>query len=300
MISVCIPVFNADVRKLADSLIAQAGRIPSEIILIDDGSDAAFREMNRELKDKGVRYFELGENIGRSRIRNRFTGHAIYKYLLFLDCDSVLPSAQFLENYAEALARFPDHVICGGRIYLAEPPDHSRSLHWKYGIRKESQPVQVRRKDPNRSFMTNNFLLPMKVLKEIPFDERLSGYGHEDSLFGHELGKKGYEIIHIDNPVVHGELELNGAFLDKTREAVQNLVSITGMLNGDPGFTGSISLLQTVSRLESTGLKGIVRMASYLSVPLSEWLLRRGLISLKLLDVFKLGLYLRLKKQSET
>jgi len=86
MISVCIPVFNADVRKLADSLIAQAGRIPSEIILIDDGSDAAFREMNRELKDKGVRYFELGENIGRSRIRNRFTGHAIYKYLLFLDC----------------------------------------------------------------------------------------------------------------------------------------------------------------------------------------------------------------------
>ena len=144
--------------------------------------------------------------------------------------------------------------------------------------------------------MTNNFLLPAHVLKEIPFDERISGYGHEDSLFGYELSRKGFEIVHIDNPVLHGELETNREFVNKTAQAVKNLAVITKMLDNDPVFSDSITLLRTVNRLESRSMAGIIRRLSIISNPVIRWILGRGITSLKLLDVFKLGLYLRLRK----
>jgi len=297
MISVCIPVFNVDVRNLAETLKEQSSDLPAEIILIDDGSDKKYRDLNANLQNKGIRYYQLEENIGRSRIRNRFAGYAEYEHLLFLDCDSVVISDRFLEEYAKAAVEFPGRLICGGRIYSPEPPGRNRRLHWKYGIRKESQPVEVRKKDPNRSFMTNNFLIPIHVLKQIPFDERLSGYGHEDSLFGHELTRQGYSIVHIDNPVLHGELEPNREFLNKTRDAVQNLVLITELLKDDTGFTESITLLKIVSKLKSRGLAGLVRMSSMILVPFSRLILFLGFSSLKMLDIYKLGLYLILKRR---
>lgn len=311
MISVCIPVFNLDVSELAESLNKQALRISAEIILIDDGSDEKYRMLNRNLQSGGsghsssggqsghdgrqIRYFELDKNIGRTKIRNRFTEYAKGDHLLFLDCDSVILSETFLESYTEAIRDFPGRVICGGRVYDPAAPERDRRLHWKYGIHKESQPASIRKLYPGRSFMTNNFLLPAHVLKEIPFDERISGYGHEDSLFGYELSRKGFEIVHIDNPVLHGELETNREFVNKTGQAVKNLAVITKMLDNDPVFNDSITLLKTVNRLESRSMAGIIRRLSIISNPAIRWILGRGITSLKLLDVLKLGLYLRLR-----
>lgn len=295
MISVCIPVFNADVRQLAGSLMTQAEGIHAEIILIDDRSEPAYREMNRGLQKKGILYRELDENIGRSRIRNLFASHANQPSLLFLDCDSVLVSDAFLQTYADAVREYPGRVICGGRVYDPRPPVRNKRLHWKYGIKRESQPVHVRANDPNRSFMTNNFIVPLEVLRKVPFDERVSGYGHEDSLFGFELARRGIEIRHIDNPVLHGELEPNAIYLEKTREAVRNLASITTMLKDDPAFMESITLLQAARKMESAWYSGILRTVSRLSVPFWDFLLRKGLAGLRLLDAYKLGLYLRFR-----
>lgn len=299
MISVCIPVYNADVRKLARTLKEQAADISAEIILIDDGSGTRYREMNRPLKEEGILYHELEKNIGRSRIRNRFTGVAGKTHLLYLDCDSEILSDYFLSNYFEAMREYPGKVICGGRSYGPKPREKEYRLHWKYGIMKESRPVEIRNADPNHSFMTNNFLIPLKILKELPFNEKLSGYGHEDSLFGYELGLKGHEIVHIDNPVRHGKLETNREFVSKTSEAVQSLVQITDMRKGDPGFAGSITLLQTANRLTERGLADPLRIMARLTNPLARRLLGMGWNKLWLLDAYKLGLYLQLKKQSQ-
>jgi len=295
MISVCIPVFNVNVRKLTESLMSQAGDIPAEIIVIDDGSREEFRQVNRELLDLGIQYHELEKNIGRAKIRNRFTEYANHEQLLYLDCDSVIISDTFLSDYAATVREFAGSVICGGIIYGPAPSQRNRRLHWKYGTRKESRPARIRKQDPKRSFMSSNFLVPIDVLREIPFNERLSGYGHEDSLFGYELSKAGKKIIHIDNPVEHGGLETNRIYVDKTAEAVHNLVMITRMLDKDPDFINSISLLQEVRSLESRGIAGLIRMLSVCSIPVSRSLLGLGCTSLKLLDIYKLSLYLILK-----
>ncbi|HEC41408.1 hypothetical protein LCGC14_1946080 [marine sediment metagenome] len=297
MISICIPVYNLDVRQLAEALEKQAKEVSAEIILIDDGSQMQYRELNREITGEVIHYHELEENIGRARIRNLFAGYAKYEHLLFMDCDSVIISESFLADYSLALSAHPDQIICGGRIYDPVPPKGDRRLHWKYGTRKESQPVEIRKKDPNRSFMTNNFLIPVGILKDIPFNENLRMYGHEDSLFGYELAGKGHEIVHIDNPVLHGELQTNREFVDKTREAVRNLVFISEMLKDDPGFSDSITLLRVARNLESRQVAGLIRIISVISVPVSEMLLRLGCSSLKLLDIYKLGLYFILKKK---
>jgi GT2 family glycosyltransferase len=299
MISVCIPVFNSDARELALSLKNQAGKIPAEIILIDDGSAESCRQLNRTLRDKGILYHELPENIGRAGIRNRFTGFAGYGHMLLLDCDSVIVSDAFLSEYARALREHPDSIICGGRVYEAKRPARNFRLHWKYGKLRESRPVQVRMLEPERSFMTNNFLIPASFLREIPFDERIRGYGHEDTLFGFMQAKKGREILHIDNPVLHGKLESNREFVEKTGEAVRNLVRITSMPEAGGDFMESVTLLRTVRRLESAGLAGIVRTGSLIWVPFSAWLTGRGCGGLRLLDSYKLGLFLILKHRSK-
>ncbi|MEY3368052.1 MAG: hypothetical protein RI973_1207, partial [Bacteroidota bacterium] len=48
-------------------------------------------------------------------------------------------------------------------------------------------------------------------------------YGHEDTLFGLELKKKGVPVIHIDNPLEHIGLENAEVFLEKTRQGLDNL-----------------------------------------------------------------------------
>ena len=134
MISVCIPVFNTDVRKLADALQKQAPGIPAEILLLDDGSDESFREINRSVRGQGIRYAELPGNTGRAAVRNRFAGLAGYGHLLFLDCDSEILSADFLSRYARALKENPGSIICGGRIYGAKSPGRIQEFNPALGF----------------------------------------------------------------------------------------------------------------------------------------------------------------------
>ena len=293
MISVCIPVYNYDVRKLAESLKQQTGDVSAEIILLDDGSGGKYKEINRQLGAGDIIYLELEKNIGRSRIRNRFTEYAKYGHLLFLDCDSEIISEFFLSDYFEAMRNNPEQVICGGRVYPGEKPGRRYRLHWKYGTRRESQPVEVRKQHSNRSFMTNNFLIPARVLREIPFHEKLVGYGHEDSLFGYELYSKGIDIRHIDNPVRHGQLETNAEFLAKTEEAVRNLAMITSQIEKSPVFAVTISLLRAAEKTRNNGMSLPILALHKILRPLIRWSLSHGLSSLSLLNFHKLGTYLR-------
>lgn len=135
-------------------------------------------------------YIELEKNIGRAAIRNRFLNYAKYDNLIFLDCDSVIYSNDFLFKYINAIYENPNQLICGGRKYSELPPKRDKKLRWIYGIKRESKTSEARSKKPHKSFMTNNFIISKKILGTIQFDERLVEYGHEDTLFGFELKKE--------------------------------------------------------------------------------------------------------------
>lgn len=226
MLSILIPVYNYNIVDLVTELHRQAVRvaIPFEIIVLDDGSSELLRDQNKDVENlPGVQFFELGKNIGRSGIRNRLADMARYSTLLFMDCDSEVPSDNYIESYLPYCGQ--EMVVCGGRIYNPDPPDEPEYLlRWLYGIKREQRPFTIRNLNPYRSFMTNNFTIAKTIFLQIQFDETIIHYGHEDTLFGLELKKIGVPVKHINNPLCHIGLEIAREFLRKTAEAIENLV----------------------------------------------------------------------------
>lgn len=285
-LSVLIPVFNWDVNELVDSLLAQRADWPGpvEIVLFDDGSGAEFRARNRPLATRpDVRYHELAQNVGRAAIRNQLAATAQYAWLLLLDNDSLLPDSQFLARYAAMRGRAA--VLIGGTCYAPlAPADPALRLRWLYGREREARPAAVRQQAPYRQFTINNALLRAEVLARFPLDERLRGYGHEDTTFGEALAAGGLPLLHLDNPVLHAGLEPAAVFLRKSEEAVRNLAQ--GFRENGTGTDSR--LLQTALHLRTWGAAAVLQAA----LGAAEPRLRRHLLSatptLRALDLLKL------------
>ena len=292
-LSVLIPVFNRDVTVLVRQLAQQANAWPGpvEIDLLDDGSAPAFRLLNSVLgTEPGIRYTELPANVGRAAIRNQLAARAKYEWLLLLDNDSLLPDPHFLARYAQACAAGPAALFIGGTTYEATPPaDPALRLRWRYGRAREMRPAPLRQRDAGGQLSINNALLPKALLHQFPLDERLSGYGHEDTKFGLELSRAGVVVRHLDNPVLHDGLEPAAVFLAKSQQAVRNLAQV---LRTD-GLGATTRLAQAAERLRRVGLAGVAQVAlGALERPLRHNLLSNS-HSLRALDTLKLLWLLR-------
>ena len=292
-LSVLIPVFNRDVSQLVTSLLAQlpAWPGPVEIHLLDDGSAEGFRGPNRQLATwPGVIYHELPVNVGRAAIRNQLAAKAKYEWLLLLDNDSLLPDQQFLARYAQAQAVGPPALFIGGTTYETTPPaDPALRLRWRYGRAREMHPATLRQRDPGGQLSINNALLPKALLHKFPLDERLSGYGHEDTKFGLELSRASVPVRHLDNPVLHDGLEPAAIFLAKSQQAVHNLAQVLGT----DGLGATTRLVQAANHLRRAGLA----RAAQTVLGALEPVMRRQLLgpnpSLRALDALKLLWLLR-------
>lgn len=287
-LSILVPVFNRAVAALVHALAAQAADWPGpvEIRLLDDGS-AAFRAANAALASlPGVVYEELLANVGRAAIRNQLAARARHEWLLLLDNDSLLPDSQFIVRYAQAVRAQPAAALfIGGTTYeAAAPADPALYLRWHYGRAREMRPAAARQRDPGGQLTINNALLRRELLLKFPLDERLSGYGHEDTRFGLELARAGVLVRHLDNPVLHDGLEPAADFLAKSQQAVRNLARV---LRTD-GLGADTRLARTAARLRAAGLAGPARATLAALAPA----LRRHLLGprpgLRALDLLKL------------
>jgi glycosyltransferase involved in cell wall biosynthesis len=281
-----IPVFNCKVTELINSLVAQRASWngPFEIILFDDGSREEFRVLNRALAAQpDVRYHELAQNVGRAAIRNQLVASARYEWLLLLDNDSLLPDAQFLARYAAARDRAS--VLIGGTSYAPTPPaDAALYLRWHYGQVREARPAALRQAAPYSQLTINNAVIRAAVLQQFPLDERLTGYGHEDTKFGAALAAAQVPVLHLHNPVLHDGLEPAEVFLQKSEQAVRNLAQVYRQ----EGLGTDSRLLRLALRLRRLGLAAPAQAA----LAGAEARLRRNLLSarpnLRALDLLKL------------
>ena len=289
MITICVPIYNFDVSQLVKHLNGALDKTnkPVELIFIDDASIEKFRKKNKETVGKH-QYIQLDNNSGRAAIRNRFLEYARYDHLLFLDCDSLLINSDFINNYITQISS-ETNVICGGRLYPKQKANPQKQLRWVYGTLRESQTADVRMQHPNRSFMTNNFLIRKSILQSIKFDESLRQYGHEDTLFGYELRKANIKIDHINNPILNGDIETNEVFLKKTEQGIQNLVQIIKMSNMDPLLIQEITLANTY--FSKYWMRGLIRFLFFGWKKLLKTYLLSGNGSLRMFDFYKLGLF---------
>ena len=288
-LSILIPVFNRAVAALVRALVAQASDWPGpvEIVLLDDASGEVYRRENRLLASlPSVRYEELPANVGRAAIRNQLAGRAHYEWLLLLDNDSLLLDNQFVARYVAAVrAQPPTTLFIGGTAYeAAAPADPALHLRWHYGRAREMRPAAARQRDPGNQLTLNNALLRRELLHRFPLDERLRGYGHEDTRFGLQLARAGIVVRHLDNPVLHDGLEPAADFLAKSHQAVRNLAQV---LRTD-GLGAGTRLARTAARLREAGFAAPARAI----LAALEPALRRHLLGprprLRALDLLKL------------
>ena len=290
MLSILIPSYNYNVTKLVGDLHRQAldARIEFEIIVMEDGSTQFLNENRTVAELDFCRYIPLGENIGRSAIRNKLADTARYEQLIFMDCDAEVCSADYILRYAAF--RHCEYVIIGGTAYDPNEKNPDYSLRLKYGREREAQNYEERAKRKYQTFATFNFLIPKSIFSKIRFDESIRGYGHEDTLFGHCLLENGYEIQHIDNPLIHKGLDDNKTFIRKTETATENLYRLykTGRY---PFLAKESKLLHHFLRLKKMKLdKCFALLFKITKKPMQRQLSSKN-PSLRLYDFYKL-LYL--------
>jgi len=289
MLSILIPIYNYNITNLVKALHQQCEKaeIDFEILCFDDGSEDGFKNQNKSIESlKHAIYKELPKNLGRSKIRNELGRAAQYKYLLFMDCDSKVVSESYIKNYIEKLDS--NSLLYGGRIYQSEPPQKEFYFHWFYGTHREQMSVEERKKNPYQSFMTNNFLIPKVIFLNFLFDENLTQYGHEDTMFGLQLKLAQVPILHIDNPLEHKGLETTVSFLNKTKQGIENLLYLS-----QKNDLIDTKLLRTFKKIKSLNFTYFVDFAFQL---LKKRLLQNfhsSNVNLKFFDFYKLGLLIK-------
>jgi glycosyltransferase involved in cell wall biosynthesis len=297
MLSILIPVYNYNAVNLVHQLhkqVTQAG-IPFEILLLDDNSDNTCKRENLILGTLShTTLFELPTKAGRSIARNYLAGQAQYDYFLFIDCDSEPIDDLFIKRYIP-YCQYKDVVVCGGTAYKQQRPCCNTRLRWVYGMKCETKSANQRNKNSNAKFSTFNFLISKDLFLSIRFNELLKNYGHEDTLFGLELQKRNYAVIHIDNPLYHIGIDTNEVYLEKTRQGVENLkILLEQYPNGD-GLIKNIRLLKYYTLLEDTHMTSVFFFffRTFKKMMLANFNSRYP--NLTLFDLYKLGYLCSLK-----
>lgn len=290
MLSILIPVYNFDIRKLVADLHNQAtnARVAFEIVVIDDLSSEEYRTRNKEIAQfQNVHYIELEKNIGRAAIRNKLVDESHFPYMLFMDCDAEVANERFIQNYLDCCTG--DVVVCGGTEYHPQQPEREFTLRWYYGIKREMKPASLRSQNPNMSFSTFNFLISRSVFEKVKFDSSINGYGHEDTLFGYELQENGFVIRHIDNQLIHLGLDKNEIFIHKTKEGVKNLYLIAK----DPAYKHihfeDFKIYHYYQKLKKMRMVFLMIIFYKLFSPAIELQLRTKKPRMFLFDLLKLG-----------
>ncbi|MCS4304572.1 glycosyltransferase [Chryseobacterium sp. BIGb0232] len=297
-LSICIPVYNFDVRELVFDLEKEINsqEIDAEIILIDDASKEEFKQTNRELQNIIHQFIFLEKNIGRSRIRNLFLDYSKGEYLLFLDCDGKIVGKNFLKNYIQFIQEYPDtEIIYGGRKVLGSASDSDHYLRWKFAVERENLSVELRRKNPYLSFQTNNFVIQKEVLRKVGFNPEFQKYGYEDLLFAMDLKAEHIKINHIDNPILNNDLENNIIYLDKVEESVE---SLSHMLKDKTlnSKLAEVKLVKMYNKLKNTPFKAVLESLFTIGEGNIKRRLSKGDVNLRYLDIYKLGLLFRKMK----
>lgn len=291
MLSICIPAYHCSVDALLHALQSQlevvAGAV--EIVVCDDCSPTPILTNPSEFYN--VRVIRNSRNLGRARTRNLLVQEAQGQAILFLDGDSEIISSNFISNWLEIAKNNAISVAYGGSVYQIDQPPSSHFLRWKVSTTRECKSLEERNRDGG-GFKTNNVFIRKSVFEKVSFNEQLSGYGHEDTLFGFELLMNGFQTFQLDNPVRNAILDSNENFLLKTEEAVRNLCMSMDIASNREAFIVHVRLLSGYAKLKKFGLLGLLRLTSFIAIPilLNRLKAGRSLGIIFAFDVYKLNL----------
>ncbi|REC55805.1 glycosyltransferase family 2 protein [Chryseobacterium piscium] len=291
-ISVCIPVYNFDVKNLIIALRTeiQINQIDAEIILIDDASDENFNEIYKEASAYADQFIFLEKNVGRSRIRNLFLKHTKGDYLLFLDCDVKIDNTNFLENYLQEITQNREAEVIYGNFKIDS--SYSKTLRNRYSVERE---IFSGDKTSDFSvFKTVNFIIQRETFQKFLFDETLIHYGYEDFVFAKKMELNDVKFSALNNPVIHVDDTSNEVFLAKTETAMNSLFQLSQNAENEK-YIKDIKVFSVAKKMKNLGFN---KLFVVLYERFIKKMILKNLLSenpkIKYLDIYKLALLLKI------
>lgn len=292
MLSILLPEHNYPcsllVKKLADQCVNL--NIDFEVIVMDDAS-TRYLEENRKISDiPFCRFVESTPNGGIAKTRNKLAKIAKYPWLIMLDCDLEIVDDLFVKRYLDSIDKA--QVLIGSIVYQKDKPQKDKLLRWVYGQKRESLSVEQRNSKPWNSITTPNILMHRSVIESVPFDEEITDYGHEDSMWGYSLKQKGISVLFINNPLIHSGLDASEVFLEKSLVATSKYLSPLFLRNEE--LVNQIRIFRVYRLLQRYKMDKLIGGIQHRF----EKILRKNLVgsnpSLFLFDFYRLGYLCRL------
>lgn len=287
MLSILIPEYNCDCTRLVRDLADQCRQegIVFEILVLDDASPDFPPENNRLSSIPGCFLSINDVNIGLACCRNRLARMARYPWLLILDSDLQVLDNRFIKRYLDALGQAT--VLAGGVVCSEEKPEADRMLRWKYSRKREGLPAVVRNRNPWKSFFSSNILIGKSVLEQIPYNEEIKDYGHEDTVMGYRMKKQGFTILNIDNPLLHLGIDLSERFLAKSLMAVEKYLDVPIFQSDE--LVQEVQIFRVYRLVRKMRMDGLVAWKFWILEKMLHKNLTGGHPSLFWFDFYRLG-----------
>lgn len=300
MLSILIPTYNCDCSTLVSDLVHQGLELMEntkegfdfEIIVLDDCS--TFEPLKAVAEKVNAlphcRWIRAERNCGPAASRNHLIDLARFPYLLFIDSDAQVCTADFLARYWDV--RDQAKVVCGRLYTPSGPAPEGHELRSRYELSAERlRPADVRQKQPYRFFTMFNAMFAREVFDAVRFDPRCTDYGYEDALLGLELRSAHFSILHIDNPLIHTGIDSNESFLKKTETALRTLSKLGEPMQSESGPS------RLYLQAKRFGLSGLLRWTlGFWSRYMRHYLLTSKRPSLFVFSLYKLWYYADLQK----
>lgn len=259
MLSVLIPIYNYNAYPLVLELHKQCLEcaIDFEILCQDDASNSELNVENEKINSlTNCNFTELKVNIAHRQNRNFLANKAQYENLLFIDGDSIVIRSNYISSYIFWLTNFD--IVYGGRLHPEKCPSNNQKLRWKYGRYIEDKKVNLRNSAPFQSLLFNNTVIKKAWFDKVKFDSHITKYGHDDTQLSCQLSTLNLKLKHIDNPLEHGDIDSNEAYLKKSKSSLENLVILfeEGKINSH--FSRLITLLLMLNKLHLTYLISLI------------------------------------------
>lgn len=203
-VSVVTPFFNG-AAYLRDALesVARQTRLPSEMILIDDGSTDGSAELIETIETPFPKRVLQQANSGQSAARNRAALEATGKYLAFLDHDDM-----WYPKHLEMLVALLEADDGLGLAYSnIDEMDHDARLVHVGLLRLLNVHVEHPKTSIYNMLGADMFIFPSAAVVRRDaflalggFDERLSGY-EDDDLFL-RMFRAGWRNAYVDEPLM--------------------------------------------------------------------------------------------------
>lgn len=256
-LSVLVPFFRESPTGLLRALDQVSAPEGVEIIALDDGSGEA--GLSAEVTETvaalrlPAQLVTLGQNVGRSRGRNRLTASARGEWLLFIDADMLPDRPDFLEAWVRLIREARPEVAFGGLSVARSPQRREVELHRQMALRSDCVGLAARRLAPEKHVFTSNLLVRRDVFAAEPFDAGFAGWGWEDVEWAMRVSRR-WPITHIDNPATHLGLDTAETLVRKYEQSAGNFAKVVELHRDIVSRYPSYRAARMLRRLPALGL----------------------------------------------